>query len=84
MSCLLPAQVPERADALCGSSPSAVSERASDCLSVPCPPRCLSGLTPSCGTDCTGAPLLPLLYIGLNLAFNMSMLTVSITSAQAV
>lgn len=33
---------------------------------------CFRGLTPSCGSDCSGAPLLPVLYVLLNLAFNVS------------
>lgn len=35
---------------------------------------CFRGLTPSCGSDCSGAPLLPVLYVLLNLAFNVSAL----------
>lgn len=34
--------------------------------------HCFRGLTPSCGSDCTGAPLLPLAYVLFNLAFNVS------------
>lgn len=33
--------------------------------------QCCQGLTPACGSDCSGAPLLPLAYIALNLAFNV-------------
>jgi hypothetical protein len=33
---------------------------------------CLFGGSPSCGADCTGAPLLPLLYITVNVAFNVA------------
>ena len=34
--------------------------------------QCFRGLTPACGSDCSGAPLLPLLYIAFNMAFNVS------------
>eukprot|EP00798_Chlamydomonas_sp_ICE-L_P024226 gene24226-9825_t len=37
--------------------------------------QCLSGLQPSCGSDCLGAPLLPLIYVAFNLGFNVAMLT---------
>ena len=33
---------------------------------------CIRGLTPSCGSDCSGAPLLPLLYVATNLCFNVA------------
>ncbi|PRW20703.1 TVP38 TMEM64 family membrane slr0305 isoform A [Chlorella sorokiniana] len=36
--------------------------------------QCFRGLTPSCGSDCSGAPLLPLCYVALNLLFNISAL----------
>ena len=36
--------------------------------------RCFAGLTPACGGDCTGAPLLPALYVGINLLFNIAIL----------
>ncbi|PSC68097.1 CRT (chloroquine-resistance transporter)-like transporter [Micractinium conductrix] len=35
---------------------------------------CIRGLTPSCGSDCSGAPLLPLLYVATNLCFNVAAL----------
>ena len=35
---------------------------------------CFRGLTPACGSDCTGAPLLPILYVAVNLLFNISAL----------
>lgn len=35
----------------------------------------MRGLTPSCGTDCSAAPRLALLYITTNLAYNVSVLT---------
>ena len=35
---------------------------------------CLLGGSPSCGSDCSGAPMLPLLYIALNLGFNIAAL----------
>lgn len=46
-------------------------------MGAPPPPAnagwaCFRGLTPSCGSDCSGAPLLPVLYVLLNLAFNVS------------
>jgi hypothetical protein len=37
--------------------------------------ECLRGLTPSCGSDCTGAPLLPLAYVATNLIFNIAALS---------
>lgn len=33
---------------------------------------CLMGGSPLCGADCSGAPLLPLLYICVNVAFNVA------------
>jgi drug/metabolite transporter (DMT)-like permease len=36
--------------------------------------ECFRGLTPSCGSDCTGAPMLPVLYVLINLLFNISAL----------
>lgn len=35
---------------------------------------CFRGLTPACGSDCAGAPLLPVLYVAVNLLFNISAL----------
>lgn len=35
---------------------------------------CLLGGLPSCGSDCSGAPMLPLLYIAFNLGFNIAAL----------
>lgn len=35
---------------------------------------CFRGLTPSCGSDCSGAPLLPVAYVLFNLAFNVAAL----------
>lgn len=32
---------------------------------------CLTGRTPACGADCTGAPVLPLAYVAVNIAFNV-------------
>lgn len=37
---------------------------------------CCRGLTPPCGSDCSGAPVLPLAYILFNLAFNVAALRV--------
>ena len=37
--------------------------------------HCFQGLTPACGSDCSGAPLLPLGYVAANLAFNVSVLS---------
>ncbi len=45
--------------------------------------RCFGGMTPSCGGDCSGAPLLPIAYVGLNLLFNISALLVLRTSGEA-
>ncbi|KAK9834944.1 hypothetical protein WJX84_003484 [Apatococcus fuscideae] len=36
--------------------------------------KCFVGGSPSCGSDCSAAPLLPLLYVAFNLAFNISIL----------
>lgn len=36
--------------------------------------ECCLGRTPACGGDCSGAPWLPLLYVGFNLAFNIAAL----------
>eukprot|EP00879_Flechtneria_rotunda_P012129 GHRR01012667.1.p1 GENE.GHRR01012667.1~~GHRR01012667.1.p1 ORF type:complete len:218 (-),score=37.46 GHRR01012667.1:545-1198(-) len=33
---------------------------------------CLLGGSPTCGANCQGAPLLPFLYIGVNVAFNVA------------
>lgn len=33
------------------------------------------GMTPSCGGDCSGAPLLPAAYVVVNLAFNIAILS---------
>lgn len=33
---------------------------------------CLMGGTPACGADCAGAPLLPALYVAVNVAFNVA------------
>ena len=38
--------------------------------------QCVQGLTPPCGSDCTGAPLIPILYVLFNLAFNVAALQV--------
>lgn len=38
--------------------------------------QCCRGLTPPCGGDCSGAPLIPLLYVAFNLCFNVSALMV--------
>lgn len=35
---------------------------------------CIMGGSPSCGADCSAAPLLPLLYVAANLIFNISIL----------
>lgn len=35
---------------------------------------CLLGGLPNCGSDCSGAPMLPLLYIVFNLGFNIAAL----------
>ena len=36
--------------------------------------QCFQGITPACGGDCSGAPLLPLAYVTMNLYFNVSVL----------
>ncbi len=36
--------------------------------------RCFTGLSPSCGADCSGAPLLPVAYVVANIAFNIAAL----------
>jgi len=38
--------------------------------------QCVRGITPPCGADCTGAPLIPILYVVFNLAFNVAVLQV--------
>ena len=35
----------------------------------------MRGLSPACGSDCTGAPLLPLAYVATNLVFNVAALS---------
>lgn len=37
--------------------------------------QCFRGLTPACGSDCSGAPLLPLLYVAMNLLLNVFVLS---------
>lgn len=65
----------------CGAGQCAPGPGAADCISKrlqpadrPLPPltrvqgwTCFQGLTPSCGSDCSGAPLMPLLYVFANL-----------------
>lgn len=36
--------------------------------------QCFMGGAPPCGADCSGAPLLPLLYVGMNVLFNVAAL----------
>ena len=45
--------------------------------------KCFGGMTPSCGSDCSGAPLLPIAYVGLNLLFNISALLVLRTGGES-
>jgi hypothetical protein len=33
---------------------------------------CFVGLTPACGADCSGAPLLPVAYVVVNICFNIA------------
>lgn len=33
--------------------------------------QCFAGLAPSCGSDCSGAPLLPASYLAVNIALNI-------------
>ena len=32
-------------------------------------------MTPSCGGDCSGAPLLPMMYVTCNIAFSIAILS---------
>jgi drug/metabolite transporter (DMT)-like permease len=36
--------------------------------------ECFRGLTPACGSNCSGAPFLPVMYVLVNLIFNISAL----------
>lgn len=36
--------------------------------------QCFQGITPACGSDCSAAPLVPALYVLVNLIFNVSAL----------
>lgn len=45
---------------------------------------CLRGLTPPCGSDCTGAPLVPLAYVATNLVFNIAALSLIRTAGNVV
>lgn len=36
--------------------------------------ECFRGLTPTCGSNCSGAPFLPVMYVLINLLFNISAL----------
>ncbi|DBB00298.1 TPA: hypothetical protein ACH3X1_014123 [Trebouxia sp. C0004] len=45
---------------------------------------CLLGGSPSCGSDCSGAPMLPLLYIAFNLGFNIAALNLLKTAGNVV
>jgi len=36
--------------------------------------QCFQGITPDCGSNCNGAPLLPIMYVLINLLFNVSAL----------
>ena len=38
--------------------------------------QCVQGITPPCGSNCTGAPLIPVLYVAFNLLFNVAALQV--------
>lgn len=46
--------------------------------------QCLRGLTPACGSDCSGAPLLPLAYVATNLVFNIAALSLIRTAGNVV
>ncbi|KAK9809203.1 hypothetical protein WJX72_011262 [[Myrmecia] bisecta] len=46
--------------------------------------RCFGGLAVACGSDCSGAPLLPALYTLTNLAFNISALNLLRTAGNVV
>lgn len=41
------------------------------------------GGSPSCGSDCSGSPWLPLLYIGFNLGFNIAALNLLKTAGES-
>ena len=45
---------------------------------------CLLGGSPNCGSDCSGAPMLPLLYIAFNLGFNIAALNLLKTAGISV
>eukprot|EP00890_Picochlorum_soloecismus_P005388 jgi/Picsp_1/5850/NSC_03209-R1_crt homolog 1-like len=36
--------------------------------------QCFQGISPDCGSNCSGAPLLPIMYVLINLLFNVSAL----------
>eukprot|EP01025_Chloroclados_australasicus_P031646 TRINITY_DN3198_c0_g1_i1.p1 TRINITY_DN3198_c0_g1~~TRINITY_DN3198_c0_g1_i1.p1 ORF type:complete len:344 (+),score=26.20 TRINITY_DN3198_c0_g1_i1:106-1137(+) len=46
--------------------------------------QCFMGITPVCGGDCTGAPLLPLLYVAVNIVFNVVVLYILRTAGSLV
>lgn len=46
--------------------------------------KALRGITPSCGTDVSAAPLLAILYIAMNLTYNVSVLTLLRTAGNVV
>lgn len=45
--------------------------------------KALRGITPSCGTDVSAAPLLAILYIAMNLTYNVSVLTLLRTAGES-
>ena len=57
---------------------------ASDMLCLVAGATCLLGGSPSCGSDCSGAPLLPLLYIAFNLGFNIAALNLLKTAGTVI
>lgn len=43
---------------------------------------CFQGVTPGGGSGCDGAPLLPILYVSMNLAYNISLLNLLRSAGQ--
>ena len=43
---------------------------------------CFQGMTPGGGSGCDGAPLLPVLYVSMNLAYNISLLNLLRSAGQ--
>ena len=45
---------------------------------------CFQGVTPGGGSGCDGAPLLPVLYVSMNLAYNIALLNLLRTAGAVV